>query len=263
MKTLKIILEEGSLQFVDKSVAILLSSGVDSQSVLFSLLSMNITPIVYSFTLDTHESTDFKKAKQIANLYDLEFVPILLPTDIDILKSDIKILKSLGAIKKTDFECGWPMLHAYRQIKEEVIASGLGADGHFCISKKGMIHYKDRIDEFRDSLFDNVSYAQQPIHKLLSVEYNKLLYFPFLDYEIREYFRGKSWDEINKPKQKQTIRDTYPVEFEKCKPTLHTNYQKGDSGIDKLFVSLLNTDWNIGNWKSVVGIYNAIVSGKI
>jgi asparagine synthetase B (glutamine-hydrolysing) len=267
LKTLKDILEAGASKHTDKSVAILLSSGVDSQSVLFSLLNVGITPVVYSFTLDNHESKDFKKASYIADLYNLKFVPILLPTDIDTLKTDLKILKGYGAKSKTDFECGWPMLYAYKTITENVIASGLGADGHFCISKKGMIHYKDRIDEFRNNLFTNIRYAQQPIHKLLASEYNKECYFPYLSDEVRMHFIGKSWNQINKPMQKQTVRDTYPDDFLKCKPTLHTNYQKGDSGIDKLFESLIESDWNIGNgnrkWKSVVGIYNAIVSGKI
>lgn len=260
---LKKILESEAKQYKDNSVGVLLSAGVDSQSVLFSLLSVGNKPVVYSFTLDNHESKDYLKAKEVARKFNLKFVPIILPTNLDILKMDLKRLKNYGARSKTDFECSFPMLYAYPVIEEEVVASGMAADGHFCISKKGMIHYKDRIDEFRDNLFGNIRYAQKPIHDLLANKYNKKLLFPFLESSVREYFRGKQWNEINKPKQKQSIRDTYPKWFEISEPTLHTNFQKGDSGIDKLFHSLIYTDWNIGNFKSVVGILNAVVKGKV
>jgi hypothetical protein len=62
------------------------------------------------------------------------------------LKEDLIDLIRYGAKTKTDFECGWPMLYAYKLIKEKNIFSGFGADGHFCISKKGMIHFKNKIE---------------------------------------------------------------------------------------------------------------------
>jgi hypothetical protein len=39
----------------------------------------------------------------------------------------------------------------------------------------------------------------------------------------------------------------------------HQNLQKGDSGISDHFEKLLGTDLNVGNHKSVVGVYNYLV----
>ena len=75
---LKEILESEAKQYKDNSVGVLLSAGVDSQSVLFSLLSVGNKPVVYSFTLDNHESKDYLKAKEVARKFNLKFVPIIL-----------------------------------------------------------------------------------------------------------------------------------------------------------------------------------------
>ena len=65
------------------------------------------------------------------------------------------------------------MIYAFKLIKENNIFSGLGADAHFCISKKGIIHFKNKIDEFRNNLRYKESYAQKHIHKNLSKIYSK------------------------------------------------------------------------------------------
>ena len=260
---LKEILESEAKQYKNNSVGVLLSAGVDSQSVLFSLLSVGNKPVVYSFTLDNHESKDYLKAKEVARKFNLKFVPIILPTNLDILKMDLKRLKNYGATNKVDFECGFPMLYAYPTIKEKIVASGMAADANFCLSKKGMLHYKDRLDDFRDMMFNDPKVVQINTHTALAKKYNKIIWFPYLGSNVRKHFRGTTWDEINKPKQKQPIRDTYPEWFKISQPTLHVNLQKGDSGIDDLFHSLIYTDWNIGNFKSVKGILNAVVKGKV
>ena len=168
-----------------------------------------------------------------------------------------------GARKKTDFECGWPMLYAYNAVRERVVFSGMGADGHFCLSKKGLLHYKDRIDVFRKMTFANPGYAQQPLHRRLARRLNKVAVLPYVTSLMQQVFAGKSWDEVNRPKQKQPILDAFPAQFRRMKVLPHTNLQLGDSGIANHFMALLKTRWNVGNWKSPVGIYNAVVSGRV
>jgi hypothetical protein len=168
-------------------------------------------------------------------------------------------LVRFGAKKKTDFECGWPMLYAYKAITEREIFSGMGADGHFCISKKGMMHYKNRIDEFRSTLFSNPSYGQEHIHRNLSRVYKKCWVAPYMTQEMIDELEGTTWDEVNRPHQKQPILDAFPEQFKRIKIFKHTNFQKGDSGISEHFEKLLHTDLNVGKHKSVVGIYNYLV----
>lgn len=262
MSVRDVLMKEAS-DISDKHVAVLLSGGIDSASILFSLLESNKSVTCYSFMLDGKMSTDFALARRNAREFGAEFVPVFLPRDIATLQKDIVLLAKLGARKKTDFECGWPMLYAYNAVQERVVFSGMGADGHFCLSKKGLLHYKDRIDVFRKMTFANPGYAQQPLHNRLARRLNKVAVLPYVTSQMQQVFAGKSWEEVNRPKQKQPILDAFPAQFRRMKVLPHTNLQLGDSGIASHFMTLLKTRWNVGNWKSPVGIYNAVVSGRV
>ena len=247
----------------NKNVAVLLSGGIDSASIMFSLLEAGKIVTAYSFMLDGRMSTDFKLARRNAEIFGCAFIAVFLPTDIAMLKDDCLQLHALGARSKTDYECSWPMMYSYSQIKEQTIASGMAADGHFCISKKGMLHWRNRIDAFRLALYSNPAYAQKPIHDRLAAIHNKQVVMPYLTKEMQAEFIGTTWDNINRPKQKQPILDAFPKQFKKIQVKPHMNLQLGDSRIAAHFERLLQTDYNAHNGKSVVGIYNRINSGKI
>lgn len=249
----------------DEQVAISLSSGIDSVSVLFALLECNKIVTVYSFTLEDRESRDFKEARQLAQKLNLQFVPILLPTSINTLKDDcIKLHKKYGCVKKTDYVCTWPYLYLTKEVKQHTLATGMAADGHFVISKKGMINYKDNVVEFRKKYFSNPTRCQLPYRTALANEYDIKLFEPYLKKEMFEYLLYSTWDECNKPNQKMPIRRAFPDMYEKyIKIHNHTNFQLGDSGIAEHFEKLLQTDWNIHNYKSVVGVFNTINRGEL
>lgn len=240
----------------DKKVAVLLSGGVDSAALVFALQEAGKQVTAYTFTLEGRVSTDFSRARKLCDAFAVEFVPVFLPRCLETLLTDLKQLKRIGAKKKTDFECGWPMLYAYAAAKEKTVASGMGADGHFCISKKGMIHYRSRIDEFRIGLYRNTTYAQQHIHKRLAEQYNKRCELPFLQGQMQTAFLGTTWEQVNKPRQKQSILSAFPSQFARVGALPHTNLQLGDSGIAEHFAALLKTNANTKGHKSVVGIYN-------
>src|SRR5690606_34640845 len=68
---------------------------------------------------------------------------------------------------------------------------------------------------------------------------------PWLTPEMMAQFKGTSWDDVNKPKQKNPIHLQYPEFLSQCKTYQHTNLQLGDSGISDLFAQLLkDEDWN-------------------
>lgn len=243
-------------------VAICLSAGVDSQSICFALLEAGKNVTAYSFTLQDRESRDFVMAREVSKLFDIQFVPVILPTDVETLKKDVLTLHSkYKCKKKTEYECSWPFLYLYPKVKEPILAHGIGSDGHFCLSKKGMMHFKDRIEEYRDAYWQRPNGGEKLQHEIFSAEYNKLIFEPYKDKSIIDYFRGTTWDEVNKPKQKQPILNSFPEYFDKFKVYPHTNYQLGDSGISELFELLLTTDFNKQHYKSVVGIFNAINRG--
>ena len=97
------------------------------------------------------------------------------------------------------------------------------------------------------------------IHRNLSRVYKKCWVAPYMTQEMIDELKGTTWDEVNRPHQKQPILDAFPEQFKRIKIFKHTNFQKGDSGISEHFEKLLHTDLNVGKHKSVVGIYNYLV----
>lgn len=257
----QILLSEFS-SITDKRVAVMLSGGIDSLACCFALQELGHEIAAYTFMLDNRMSTDFARARAAAKRFSFDFHPVFLPRDVELLKRDMLYLKELGAKKKTDYECGWPCIRLIREVREKVIVTGHGADGLFCISKKGMIHWKDRIDEFRSGLFSNPNYAQRPILEKAAEAVGKTIIVPFLNRPMIDAFIGTTWDEINRPKQKQPILDSYP-QFKTIRNLPHTNLQLGDSGIANHFFSLLETDWNTRSSKSPVAIYNDVTKGLL
>ena len=240
----------------DNKVAILLSGGLDSISVGLAASNAGKTVHAYSFHLDTHKSYDFLKAEEVSNLLGWKFTGIVVPTTK--LVDDWHRLVKHGCRKKTHFETVFPFLYVYPEIVEKYVLSGWGADGYFGVSKKAMMRYSnDRkkenytryckehnqkqlsFDEFRIEYLDG-DCAGYKEHTNLAKEYNKNHIAPYKDSKkIRKLFMSKTWQELNKPRQKEIIRKDF-TELEKCgnirqHQNLHLN-----AGIDKLFETLLN-----------------------
>lgn len=236
--------------------ALLLSSGIDSRAIFFEAVEQKKNFVCYTFRLFGIKSRDYIEAKNLSESYGIEHREIILPTDLKTLYVDLRKIKRIGAKKKTDFECFWPFLYVYNEVKEDTIVSGLGADGHFCISKKAMIHYKDNPDAYRALLFGDPNYCQMALHRKHNK--GKKHITPFLDSEMIDVFKGSTWNEINKPRQKEAIIKDYKKYFDKIKIYKHQNYQLGDTGISDNFNRLLRTNLNTGNFKSVISIYNRL-----
>lgn len=253
----------------EDTVYILLSAGVDSQSVLFSALELGKKVIPVSFHVEGHKSRDFLCAEIIAKELNLEFLEVILPNDMKTISEKILYLaKNFDCKLKTDFECFYPMLFAYDAIQEHsggnaAILSGLGADTYYLLSKKASIHYKGKEDEYRDLLYFNPNYSQRCKHEKISKLMGINHVMPYFRDEVYNIFKGTTKAECNKPLEKNPVREQYKNELIEKLHFKHTSFQKGDSGISDMFTPLLKTKWNINNWKSVTGIYNAVVKGTI
>lgn len=238
----------------DSDVAVFLSAGIDSRSILYGLLEVGKTPHAYSFTLADRESRDFSMARAIARSEGVDFHPILLPTSKESLLRDVYNLHdALWCRKKTEYVCTWPFLYAYRAVEERYISDGMCADGHFCLSKRGMMHYRDRVDEFRMDYWGSPNCGQRHQHELLQRMHGKVVVRPYMKREMIDRFWGSTWDDVNRPRQKQPILDCFPEKFASQKVFPHTNLQLGDSGISEHFDLLLDTKLNTRGYKSAVG----------
>lgn len=124
-------------------VAVLLSSGVDSHSVLFACIEAGLEPAAYSFSLAGHESTDVKIAEQTCKALGVPFTRIDLPTSRSHLYQYLRYaIDALGLTGKADIECCWPMTYAFGKVTQPVILTGIGADDYFATTKKGTIHLR-------------------------------------------------------------------------------------------------------------------------
>ena len=225
------------------SIAVALSSGVDSTAVMLGLLELGKEVTAYTFHVDGIDSQDFKHAKKNAKEFGVEFVEVILPRKAE-LKKIVELIKDYGLRKKTDIECAYPFMFLLPEVIQDILITGSCADGHFCLSKKGMINYRGTIEkmkEFRTALFSNPNYAQvQTLGTYALDNFEIIVDNPFNKEAIVEYFMPLSWDAVNKPKQKQPILDMFPKEFSRIKRFNHTNLQCGDSGLRETFEYLLN-----------------------
>ena len=254
----------------DSEIAVLLSGGVDSVSVGLAAESAGKKVHAYSFYLNGAPSYDFIKAAEVAHKRNWNFTPIVVPTDN--LVRDWHRLVELKCRKKTHFECVFPFLYVYPEIEEKYVLTGWGADGYFGPSKKAMMRYSSykkkrnyvqyckehnqkrlNWNEFRLAYLDG-DCAGLKEHTNLATKHNKIHVTPYLDTDVRELLMSKSYEELNKPKQKHFIRRDFTElkKFGTIKPhqNLHLN-----AGVDKLFETLLNnTEINFKGRKRMMDI---------
>ena len=224
----------------DDEIAVLLSGGVDSVSCAIGAYNVGKVVNAYSFHLDTHETYDFHKAKEISEIMGWNFTGVSVPTND--LENDWFRLRELGCKKKTHYECVWPFLYVYPKIKEKYVLTGWGADGYHGVSKKAVMHYKhpkEKFDQFRDDYFLPEKTAGLKWHLTVAEKYDKVMINPYLDKRVKDYFYQFTWNELNKPKQKQHIRDAFPELNRFGSIKSHLKLQLA-SGVDKVFETLLN-----------------------
>ena len=251
----KILTNEVDDSVPEKEVAVLLSGGVDSISVAFAAERLGKRITAYSFRLEDEPSYDYNKAKDIAQMRNWRFVGVTIPTDR--LVEDFHNLVKLGCKKKTQFECTFPFLYIYPQIKEKYVLSGWAADGYYGLSKKAMIHYKgDNFNEFRDNYFQDENQAGYIWHNKVAEMNNKNLVTPYLTAAVKEFFYRHNHEQLNKPFQKHHVRNGFYEFNEIDKVENHLNLQLG-AGVDKLFGTLLNNrEVNFKNRTRMLEVYS-------
>lgn len=259
-----------NLEKHDGPFGVLMSGGLDSHAVLFSLLELGHKPkdiTIYSVTMEDHESRDFKSARNTAKVFGIPFSPVLLPRCLDTLKRDmVENVDLLQTRSKVEVEAFWAIRRCIDQGKEKSMTGGLAADIYFALSKTGCMHYRDCIDDYRIPKFEKVIGPTSQTSKLKKYcrSLDREWISPWVTRGMLKEFIGTSWDDVNKPKQKQPIRTQFADYLEQVKIFNHTDMHKGDSGIAGHFEALLDDEeWNAHGGKSVVGIYNRVIKGEL
>jgi asparagine synthetase B (glutamine-hydrolysing) len=222
----------------DKEVAVLLSGGADSLSVALAAHRLGYDVHAYSFHLKDLPTYDASKAEDSSSKMGWKFTKVIVPVD-NLVEDFHTLRKKFECVKKTQYECTFPFLYIFPQIKEKNILSGFAADGHYGVSKKACIHFKqpkELFDQFRSSYLSDPPGLRQQL--ALSKYYNKEYITPYTDQRVIDYFHQFDWFQVNQPYQKHHVVEAF-TEFKTIgKPKHHINLQLG-SGIDKAFESLL------------------------
>lgn len=260
MKIRPILVDHIIREVHDDECAVLLSGGVDSASVAIAAQDAGKKINAYSFHLANTPSYDFDMAQKLSEEREWNFTPIVVPTDR--LAEDWERLVKHGCRKKTHFETVFPFLYVYEQISEKYILTGWGADGYFGVSKKAMMRYSSfkkkrkyvhycknnlkaestsnetRVNwyQFRKNYLEG-DCAGLEQHTRLAESFDKIHVTPYLDERVYDILMRMTWQELNKPKQKNIIREEF--DLHSLKP--HLNLHLG-SGVNKLFESLLKDD---------------------
>ncbi len=248
-------------------IAVFLSAGIDSHICLFACMELGLNVSVTSFTLEGHESTDFKAAKHAAEEFGLDFHPVYIKTDTEYLKRWVKFaVHKLGMRSKPEIECSLPLYLSIKQLAGEFkhITLGLGSDLYFLMGKTATMHFKDRVAEYRRAAFRLVP-AQELMVKREAFKRGMCTHYPFYDLGrvYVEMQTSTNYKELNTP-QKAVLHNAWPEWRARSKVRPHQNFQLGDTGISSIFSEkLLPSDWNVRGLKSVKGIYNDVISGKL
>lgn len=265
MRKLRKILTEKIAALPSGPIAVATSGGVDSSSLVLAAIDAGRRPIVTSFTLVGERSTDFLAASRLASELELDFVPVYLPVARSTIAADVKTLVGRwDARKKTSIECLWPFLHVFAVLAAEasILVTGSAADGHFGLSKKAMIHWREpkaRFQEFRKNYFSNPDAAQVATLKEIGRSVGIEVTAPYFSREVFELFADATWDDLNKPRQKEAIRREFP-ELEPFRLGRHVNLQLGDSGIAEVVGAAAIATFAPGA-KSPVTAYNKLAKG--
>ena len=257
---------EHFLQNLPDGFAVATSGGISSAALLASAVAVNKKPRVISFTFDDFESTDFTFAKAMAHHFNVAFHPVFLPSDKNKINDTVStLIHKYKLKKKARIECSFPFLYVAETCKSlgiTELVTGLCDDGHFGLSKKAMIHYKhtqEKFDQFRHDYFSDPDAAGRKGIQRICQDFDVTCWNLYCHPSVFKLFIGKSWDELNKPKQKYAIRKCYP-ELDKFRLPNHTNLQLGDSKIAQRVGNAVISKYK-PNAKSPVGIYNRIAKG--
>lgn len=265
-------------------IGIALSGGVDSNSILAALLENDHEPTVFSYTPTTHESTDFKMARDAAKMLQLNFVPVYVSMEADDLEEGVRSLVAKGFKTKLEVECLSPVLGIMEAAKEasiSVMFTGDQADGYF-INNNWMARNFDRargipgprrqhvkldedpwrIDELRRIYFEEDRSCSGQV-TALGKERGLGVCIPYRDSLIRKAFQGTHWNEVNSPRTKEPIKLAFEDWFRRIPVRPEpVNLHRGDSYFAVSMGRILMAQDHLkGPWKTVTGLYSAMARG--
>lgn len=258
-------------------IYILLSASTYSQALLYTALKLNKTVIAVSFTFKTKVNRDFECAENIAKKYNIEFLPVLLDDSLEnIADSALELGNKYECKTKREFEKIFPMLSVYNAINKHskdkaTLISGIGSHIYSeypyirnkCITIRKQHKKDDPPSVYIEKRLEGKYNCQIRQHKILEEKFNIKHEMPYLDKEISNICLNFNWSDVNEERLKELIYEDFKKQIMYKKDFYSSNYHLKSSFVADAFFNLTKTKWNYNNWKTQVGIYNAISKGLI
>lgn len=240
----------------EDKVGLMLSGGIDSCSVLYSLLELNKEVHCYSFYLENYESQDLKSARRLCKKHNLTLTEILIPREK--IKENLIKLAKLGCSRKTQFETKIHYVYLFPQVKEHTLFAGIEADNQQGTVRSMILKSSKDPQKFKELRIKAYEYAK---NKNLPIDYNlakdngiKLCY-PFADPKIFEFYLQFDWQYLNKPYEKWILLNAFKEYFKEDGYRKHIDLQQCSSMKDYCATLVTDKEINPYNRKRINEAY--------
>ena len=172
------------------------------------------------------------------------------------------IIKTYKVKKKTQVQCIHPFVYIVESVKEPVVLTGLCADDIYGSARKmqeigrkdDALFYQKRLEKHLDETSSSYKFIKE-----LFISHNKTFVAPYKDsMELSDYILNKNLKELHSPKQKNVMYIAYKEELDRYSLYRRNSNLQINSHLREFHDTLLLTELNINNYKSVTGIYNTI-----
>ena len=251
--------------------ALYFSGGVDSTTILFSLLELGRKPDLVSFELNGVLSKDRIIGSDIAKYYGLNYKCINIKCDKESVLSDIKtVLPYMRYPLKTHIQCSIPFLYMSKylsslgHVKSLV---GIGAGDIFSLNKKTNIAYKEKGEEYvrnlrYKSLYEKPSASDYDIWRVSGLHGGIAVYDPYRERYLTDWMLDVPYLDLHTVRKKSIAVDAFNDywKLDEKKWYRSGNQLQIVSGIRELHDELLLKDpiLNKNNAKGIIAVYNNI-----
>lgn len=256
------ILHNKLIQIIGKAterydtIGLMLSGGIDSSSILYSLIELGKTVHCYTFYLENYESNDLKSARRLSKKHNLDLTEIEIPRNT--IKDNLIFLSKIGCTRKTQFETKIHYCYLFPNVKEKILLSGLEADNlqgtvrsMILQSSKDPIKFK----ELRKKAYDYAINTNLPIDYYLANKNGIKLFYPFVEKEIYEFYLQFDWQYLNKPYEKWILLNAFNDYFQEDGYRRHCDMQQNSMMKDYCKTLITDKEINPNNRKRINEAY--------
>lgn len=257
-----LLIEAVNMAVKDEPAALAMSGGIDSMTLFFSLLELDIKFECYTFYQDGYESDDLLSSRKYCKLFNVPLIEIRLPSDPDTIYHDVvRVIPFCGKkIKKTKVETLRPLMYLFDQCGPYTILNGSAADDFQPYTRSCNVDLKEFGEEYclqyRRNLNENPD-DYDILSRELAKSYDHEFINVYADSTIEAFFLQFELSCLLTPHKALPVM-AFRDYFDKCGgPRHHSSYQV-NSRITDFHEKLLHSKYNRRNSQAVIAIYNDI-----